>query len=90
MALPNFDKLFEVETYASMLGVGAVLMQEGKPVEYFSKKLSVARQKWSTYEQELYVVFRALKQWKHYFWNKAFVFRNDHQALQHLKSQKTL
>ena len=90
LALPNFDKLFEVETDASMLGIGAVLMQEGKPVEYFSEKLNEARQKWSTYEQELYVVFRAFKQWEHYLRHKTFVLRSDHQALQYMKSQKTL
>lgn len=45
LALPNFDKLFEVDIDASQLGIRAVLMQEGKPLEYFSEKLSDARQK---------------------------------------------
>lgn len=49
MALPNFNKLFEVETYVLMLEVGAVLMQEGRLVEYFSEKLSQGRQRWSIY-----------------------------------------
>ncbi|PKU86672.1 RNA-directed DNA polymerase [Dendrobium catenatum] len=62
LAFPDFDKPFQVYTDASAIGVGAILSQDDKPVEYFSEKLSASRQKWSAYEQELYAVVRALKQ----------------------------
>ncbi|PKU79630.1 putative mitochondrial protein [Dendrobium catenatum] len=90
LALPSFEKAFQVDTDASGTGIGAVLYQEERPVEYFSEKLSPSRQKWTVYEQELYAVVRALKQWEHYLLHQDFVLCSDHQSLQYLNSQKTI
>ncbi|PKU71894.1 RNA-directed DNA polymerase [Dendrobium catenatum] len=90
LALPNFEKPFQVDTDASGIGIGAVLYQEDRPLEYFSEKLSTSRQKWTVYEQELYAVVRALKQWEHYLLHQDFVLCSDHQSLQYLNSQKTI
>lgn len=84
LALPDFDKVFQVECDASGVGIGVVLSQEKRPVAYFSEKLSDARQKWSTYEYPV----RALRQWEHYLIHREFILFTDHQALKFLHSQK--
>ena len=90
LALHNFGKTFEVECDASGLGIGAVLMQEGRPIAYISEKLSGVVLKYSTYDKELYALVRALETWQHYLWPKEFVIHTDHESLKHLKGQHKL
>ena len=86
LALPDFDKPFEVETDASMMGIEAVLLQEGRPIEFFSEKLNEAQQKWSTYEQELFAIVRMFKKWEHFLLQQEFILHSDHHALKFLQS----
>ncbi|KAK1660845.1 hypothetical protein QYE76_049004 [Lolium multiflorum] len=90
LALPNFNKQFEIECDASGIGIGGVLMQEGRPIAYFSEKLSGAMLNYPIYDKELYALIRVLEVWQHYLWPKEFIIHSDHQALKYLKAQSTL
>jgi hypothetical protein len=90
LALPNFSKSFEIECDASNVGIGAVLLQEGHPLAYFSEKLKGAALNYSTYDKELYSLVRALQTWQHYLLPKEFVIHSDHESLKHLKGQGKL
>ena len=88
LKLPEFNKPFEVVVDAYGARIGAVLSQGGHPVEFSSDKLSIFRQSWSTYEQELYALVRTLKQWEHYLLSKEFILLIDHFSLKFLQAQK--
>ncbi|XP_044465446.1 uncharacterized protein LOC123195704 [Mangifera indica] len=90
LALPNFDKTFEIECDASGVGIGVVLLQEGKPIAYFSEKLNGAALNYSTYDKEMYALVRALETWQHYLVPKEFVIHTDHESLKYLKDLSPL
>ena len=90
LALLDFTKTFEIECDASGIGIGAVLMQEGRPIAYFSEKLSGAALNYPTYDKEMYALVRALETWQHYLLPKEFVIHTDHESLKHLKGQGKL
>ena len=64
LKFPEFDKPFEVHTDASDFAIGGVLMQDGQPVAFESKKLSEVEQRWPTHEKEMYAVVHCLKLWQ--------------------------
>ncbi|KAJ9512263.1 hypothetical protein QJQ45_012830 [Haematococcus lacustris] len=66
LALPDFSKPFVVCTDASLVGTGGVLMQDGRPIAYTSKKMSPAETRYATGEQELLGIIRAVREWRCY------------------------
>lgn len=83
-------RIFEIECDASGIGIGGVLMQEGRPVAYFSEKLKGAQLNYPVYDKELYVLVSVLEVWQHYLWPKEFIIHSDHEALKYLHVQSKL
>jgi len=88
LQLPNFSKPFCIETDASDKAVGAVLQQEGHPLAYVSKALSIKSQGLSTYDKECLAIMIAVDHWRPYLQHSEFILKIDHKSLLHLDDQR--
>ena len=82
--------MFEVERDAFEVGIGAVSIQEGRPLAYFSEKLIELRMRYSTYDKEFFEIIRALEHWTHYLIANEFSLHADHEALKYIQGQHKL
>jgi hypothetical protein len=90
MVMPDIHQGFDVYCDASHLGLGCVLMQEGKVISYVSRQLRKHEKNYLTHDLELAVVMHALKIWRHYMiGNKCKIF-TDHKSLKYIFTQKEL
>ncbi|KAJ9525275.1 hypothetical protein QJQ45_020806, partial [Haematococcus lacustris] len=90
LRLPDHTQPFQVYCDASLQGVGAVLMQDGYPLAYLSKKLSSAEVNYTTGEQEMLALVTACKEWRCYLEGVPFTLFTDHKPLISLPTQKNL
>ena len=88
---PNEKKPYTVTTDASLLAMGAVLSQEGKPIAFLSKTFSEQQKNWTIYDKEMWAIIFALRQWECYLLNGHKVtIITDNNAITTLTSQKQI
>src|SRR5687767_15290622 len=75
---------------ASKIGLGCVLMQNGKVIAYASRQLKVHERNYPTHDLELAAVVFALKIWRHYLYGVHVDIYTDHKSLQYIFQQKDL
>ncbi|KAG8478748.1 hypothetical protein CXB51_028645 [Gossypium anomalum] len=87
---PESGKEFTVYSDASHVGLGCVLMEEGKVVAYASRQLKLHKVNYPTHDLELEAVVFALKIWRHYLYGEKTIIYMDHKSLKYLLTQKEL
>lgn len=81
--LTYFDpkKTTTLQVDASQYGLGAALMQEGKPVAYASKSLTPTEINYAQIEKEMYAVIFGCKKFHQYIFGRKVVVETDHKPL---------
>ena len=87
---PTMGKEYTLYSDASDIGLGCVLMQDGKVVAYASRQLKPHEQNYPTHDLELAAVVFALKIWRHYLYGEKCRIYTDHKSLKYLLTQKEL
>lgn len=90
LATPNFSILFTLETDACGTAMGVVLLQNSRPITYFSKVFFPRIQRASTYVHELHAITAVVRKWSHYLLGSPFIILTDHRSLKDLMTQVIL
>ena len=82
--LQYFDKEKEtvIQVDASSTGLGAALLQEGRPIAFASKSLSDTERNYANIEREMLAVVFGCDRFHTYIYGKPFVVESDHKPLQ--------
>lgn len=83
--LAYFDPVKELrlQVDASKYGLGAVLLQDGRPVAYASKSLSESgKVNYAQIEKELFAVLFGCKRFHQYIYGRHVVIESDHKPLE--------
>lgn len=90
LAIANPGDRFILETDASSIGIGAVLLQtvDGleRPVAYFSRALKGAQTSYDPHKLELYALYQAVRHFAPYLSFTSFSVRTDNSALSYWRT----
>jgi hypothetical protein len=86
--MPDFTKTFVVECDASSHGFGAVLIQDGHPIAFFSRAVAPRHRDLAADERELIGLVYVVRHWWPYLWGHRFLIKTDHYSLKYLLDQR--
>ena len=81
LTYPDFSKPFHLHTDASKIQLGAHIMQDEKPIAFFSRKLHPAQTRYTTTERELLSIVETLKELRTILLGQQIIVHTDHQNL---------
>ena len=81
LAFPDFNKEFHIYTDASNYQLGAVIMQEGKPLAFYSRKMNAQQWRYTTGEQELLSIVETLKEFRNILLGQKLIVHTDHKNI---------
>lgn len=75
------EKELVLQVDSSKNGLGAVLLQNGKPIEFASRSLKPAERNWAQIEKEALSILYGLERFDQYTYGRKIRVQNDHRPL---------
>ena len=82
LAYFNPEHELVLQTDSSKDGLGAVLLQNGRPIEYASRSLTAPQRKWAQIEKEALSILFGLRRFDQYTYGRTVIVQNDHKPLE--------
>ena len=82
LAYYDVKKEVVVQCDASKHAIGAVLLQEGRPIAYASRKLRKSELNWAPIEKEMLAVVYSTEKFREYILGKETTIQTDHKPLE--------
>ena len=79
------EKEITLQVDASTKGLGATLLQDGKPIAFASKALSDIETRYANIERELLAVVYGCERFHTYLFGRSFVAESDHKPLESIQ-----
>ena len=81
LSYPDFNKPFEIYTDASDKQLGSVISQEGRPIAFYTRKLSATQMRYTVGERELLSIVETLKEFRNILFGHEITVYTDHKNL---------
>ena len=82
LAFYDPTKELKIQCDASQSGLGAVLLQEGKPLAYSSRALTPTEKNYAQIEKELLAIVFSVEKWHQYAFGRPVFIQSDHKPLE--------
>ena len=90
LIVPEQGQRYIMYCDASKEGMGCVLMQSGRVMDYGSRQLKNHEQNYPTHDMELAAIVFTLNIWLHYLYGEQFEVFLDHKSLKYIFIQRDL
>ena len=84
LAFYDVNKSVDIQCDASKDGLGAVILQDNRPIAYSSRSLTETEQRYAQIEKELLSIVHATTKFHCYIFGKTVTVYNDHKPLEQI------
>ena len=81
LTYPDFNETFKIHADASAFQLGAVIIQKGKPIAFYSRKLTDPHKIYTVTEKELLRILESLKEFITILLGHKLIMYTDHKRL---------